>query len=405
MKPRSLGSVLTPVVCLAAALILLPLPFGERAGVRAAFAVLPQVCTHTTGSATDHDLATKTQCNGLIATPACPTCPGFNPANMVRHAGQRPEINGIASIGIAPFFAGSGPGAMTDNMFGKVNQFNAASGRCGTEALASAGTNALNCGNIHFQPHTQGVVIPEVCFEEVGNRAGRALALFSAADNACSTGSTLSSVRNTSDAFSAFFPFDRDFCSAGADDCLENGVQRTEAHMGFSLLNDFKWAACAAPGPNDPPAPPGCTSATQREFQVMALASIEIGTYNGVAAAGTVNAPGPGDQVFKLTTTWGTTNSQPTTFTPPKISVTQQIIEPEPCLTAIANTSNNCPFPDEVGHDFEQYIGLNPPGGGLPNQPFEFTYNRGILSSVADGSKFPVTISPAGSTGGQNTVP
>ncbi len=366
---------------------------------------LPQVCTSTTGGATDHDMATKTQCNGLVTTPDCPGCPGFNPANMVRHAGIRPEINGIVSVGITPFFAGSGPGAMTDNMFGKVNQFNAASGRCGTAALASAGTNSLNCGNIHFLPSTQGVVTPNVCFEELNNQAGRALALASA-DLSCNTGSILSSLRNTSDAFSALFPFNRDFCAAGGNDCLDaSGVQKTTAHMGFSLLNDFKWAACPKPGPNDPPAPPGCTSATQREFQVIALASIESGTYGGVSAAGTVNAPGPGDQVFKITTAWGTTNSKPQDFTPPTISVTMQIIEPEPCLILQADTFFGCPFPDSVSHRFEQDIGFNPPGGGLPNQPLQFTYNRGVLTSVADGSKFPITVSPAGSTGGQNTIP
>ena len=137
---------------------------------------LPAECASTSANA--HEIVTNTKCLGLVANESCPACPGFNPEKLVLHAGPSTTINGVAKTGTAPFFAASGPGAVTDNMFGKINVLDALTGRCGTAATVAAETNTLNCGPLKYDLATQGVVVPNVCFEfnATTGEIGRALA-------------------------------------------------------------------------------------------------------------------------------------------------------------------------------------------------------------------------------------
>lgn len=249
-------------------------------------------CT-VAGGAGPADSATKTECTGLFSNPQCPNCPGYSPELMLRHVD--PVLCPVGSC-TAPYFTRTGPGAVTDNMFGIVSGDDPGpdnvlgSGddtptyRCGRTVSSIANNLAgLNCGDIRFDPVSQGMTIP----------AGG----------------------NSLQPFTSSFPTEADFCADGGTDCLSVGVQQTDPHMGYLAENLFRWASCPSSGP--PPAPPACTSGTQRELQVNAFLS---------GGAGTLYAPGPGDQFMDLTTSWGTNNSSPTAFDNPKVTWTQNIV-------------------------------------------------------------------------------
>jgi hypothetical protein len=156
--------------------------------------------------------------------------------------------------------------------------------KCGRTISSTANNLAgLNCGDIRFDPTSQGMSIP----------AGG----------------------NSLQPFTSSFPTEADFCAAGGTDCLSGGIQQTNPHMGYLAENIFSWASCS--GASGPPAPPACTSGTQRERQVNAFLS---------GGAGTLDAPGGGDQLMDLTSYWETNNSSPTAFDNPQVSWTQYIV-------------------------------------------------------------------------------
>lgn len=94
--------------------------------------------------------------------------PGFNPCGNGTVA-----ANGLSCTGATGFhllspanislFTQLGPGAVTDNMFGTVTQ-PTDPGTCGTEGGNTTTlvnpVFALNCGNVRFDPATQGQTIP-----------------------------------------------------------------------------------------------------------------------------------------------------------------------------------------------------------------------------------------------------
>jgi hypothetical protein len=197
-----------------------------------------------------------------------------------------------------PFFSRLGPGAVTDNMFGIISSNDPGPDtvlgtgddvptyRCG-RTVGSIDTNlgGLNCGDIRFNPQSQGMTIP----------AGG----------------------NSLQPFTSSFPTEADFCAAGGTDCLSGGTQQSDKHMGYRADNVFHWAGCGAV--SGPPNPPSCTSSSQTERQVV----------NYIAGgSGTLESPGSGDQFMELTTRWQTNNSSPTDFVNPKVDWTQKINSP-----------------------------------------------------------------------------
>lgn len=241
------------------------------------------------------DSATKTECTGLFANPQCPNCPGFSPVLMLRHVD--PSLCPVGPC-VGPYFNRSGPGAITDNMFGIVSSSDpgpdtvlgtgddVATYKCGRTVGSIANNLAgLNCGDIRFNPTSQGMSIPS---------GGNSLLPFTSS-----------------------FPTEGDFCAAGGTDCLSGGVQLTDPHMGYLADNVFHWAPCASA--SGPPAPPGCTTSSQTERQVVNYIS---------GGSGTLDSPGAGDQLMHLTTNWQTNNTSPTTFDNPKIDWTQYVYSP-----------------------------------------------------------------------------
>lgn len=239
--------------------------------------------------------ATKTECTGLFANPQCPNCPGFSPVLMLRHVDPAKCPVGPC---VGPYFNRSGPGAITDNMFGIVSSSDPgpdtvlgtgddiATYKCGRTVGSIANNLAgLNCGDIRFDPTSQGMSIPS---------GGNSLLPFTSS-----------------------FPTEGDFCALGGTDCLSGGAQLTDPHMGYLAENIFHWASCASV--SGPPAPPGCTTSSQTERQVV----------NYIAGgSGSLDAPGSGDQLMHLTSIWQTNNTSPTTFDSPKIDWTQYIYSP-----------------------------------------------------------------------------
>lgn len=251
-------------------------------------------CT-VTGGAGPADSATRTECTGLFSNPLCPSCPGYSPNLMLRHVD--PALCPIGPC-TGPFFNRSGPGAITDNMFGIVSSNDPgpdtvlgtgddiSTARCGRTVSSIANNLAgLNCGDIRFDPQSQGMTIPE---------GGNSLLPFTSS-----------------------FPTEADFCADGGTDCLLDGTQETDPHMGYLAENIFHWANCSPS--SGPPAPPGCTTSHQTERQVVNYLP---------GGSGTLDAPGSGDQFILLTSSWQTNNSGPTAFDHPKVDWTQYIDSP-----------------------------------------------------------------------------
>jgi len=251
-------------------------------------------CT-VAGGAGPTESATKTECTGLFANPQCPNCPGFSPTLMLRHVDPVFCPTGPCT---GPFFNRTGPGAVTDNMFGIISSNDPGPDnllgtgddvptyKCGrTVGSIDNSLAGLNCGDIRFNPQSQGMTIP----------AGG----------------------NSLQPFTSSFPTQADFCAKGGTDCLSGGTQQTDPHMGYLADNVFRWAACSAS--SGPPSPPGCTTSNQTERQVV----------NYIAGgSGTLDSPGSGDQFMELTTRWQTNNSSPTAFDIPKVDWTQKVTSP-----------------------------------------------------------------------------
>jgi hypothetical protein len=252
-------------------------------------------CT-VTGGVGPTESATTTECTGLFSNPQCPSCPGYSPALMLKHVDPVQCPTGSCT---GPFFNRSGPGAITDNMFGIISSNDPGPDtvlgtgddiptyKCGRTVSSTANNLAgLNCGDIRFDPVSQGMTVP--------------------------------GGGNSLQPFTSSFPTLADFCAAGGTDCLKSGSQDSNPHMGYLAENAFHWASCSAS--SGPPAPPGCTTSSQTEEQVVNYI---------LNRSGTLSEPGSGDQYIKLTTSWQTNNTGPTTFGNPEVNWTQFIDSPE----------------------------------------------------------------------------
>ena len=253
------------------------------------------------GGAGSPESNTKTQCAGNIATDLCPSCPGFNPQNLLKHVDP-------ATGSREPYFSRTGPGALTDNMFGIVSGTdpgsNGVSGdgddistsRCGiTEGTPANGLPGLNCGDLRFDPSSQGMSIPRLA-----------------------TG-----LNNAALPFTSSMPSEADFCNQSGNDCVVTGTQKTEAHLGLRLSNVFQWANVAAP----PPPSVNLTSSRQEEKQVVSLTAGR--TDATFPQSGSLDSPGSGDQVAVFTTSWSTTNTNES-FSAPEVQWAQTVTEPLP---------------------------------------------------------------------------
>ncbi len=271
------------------------------------------------------DFFSNTQSTSKLATgpspcPSDATCtansPGFNPSALILHSGTDPDllagpisfslnVNGVDVTGteIAPHFSRLGPGAITDNMFGMIS---AASDpvRCGQDDgngirpdEVDAGGNSLNCGDLRFDPASQGMTIPA----------------FPAAN-------ILESV--------IFSP--ATFLGDSNTPNLNFGTT-SDLHASLDLKNRFIWnntttsitdvdltVACTA-------GTVACVGSKQREKEVIAVSGTAFGT---LADPGPVGAGIGGEQVFDQTSEWQITGSTATFFIPPTINWTQRIQNP-----------------------------------------------------------------------------
>src|SRR3569832_967489 len=146
---------------------------------------------------------------------ACPRCPGFNPDSLIRHSGIDPDGSGpisfvqtitttAPSLGgtvTGPFFNQLDPGAVTDNMFGQISGTGSNSIKCGS----IPGLDGLNCGDIRFDPASQGMIIPDA----------------------------------PTDSLSSMI--------AGASTFLGDFTPSTDDHTGFNLKNRFIWSRTTTP--------------------------------------------------------------------------------------------------------------------------------------------------------------
>jgi len=241
------------------------------------------------------DFFSNTQSNGKLAASAsgCPTgatcsanAPGFNPTDLVNHADPNATITGAPTIPgeTRPFFSQLGPGAITDNMFGVISKIHPGVDTtptitadddptiCGllpgdvniglgvTPDSVGSNGSSLNCGDLRFDPASQGQTIP------------------------------------------AFpLPPPNNITSASGDVTFINDFNpSTDDHIGFNLTNNLVFN-------------PTQTSNTQQMRQVTALTA--GGTAATVGSPGTEAAPGTGDQVVEIDTSWPLT-TQSSTSTP-----------------------------------------------------------------------------------------
>ncbi len=263
------------------------------------------------------------------------TNPGFNPcsgAGATLTAGECtgvPDASSLLSSGnLTATFQESGPGAITDNMFGLVSGTALGSdglaggvgaaadtpttncapafGTAGFDTSALGGLNGLNCGALRITPVVQGMTIPTF---PVTNSLDQEL-----------TGSA-----------------NLNFDSSPA----------TNTHTGFDILNRFVWIpgtavgsgtpiACAADAGGSAATPNFCSD--QKMRQVTAI--------NGVGGTQAVPVPAA-DQVVDLTTVFQTLAEDDVTAFPAaafNVVVTGTITDPD-----MSGTS---------GTGFSQTIGL-----------------------------------------------
>jgi len=243
------------------------------------------------------DFFTNTQGIDSLSTGsggACPTCPGFNPDLLIRHSGSDPDGAGPITFSLSisttapslggtvtgPFFNQLGPGAVTDNLFGAISDPGSDPAQCG----ATAGLTGLNCGDLRFDPASQGMTIPT-------DPAGDVLVSHISAPNM----------------------FSADFNPS------------TDDHSGFEVKNRFIWSRTTSTL-TDNDLSVTCTVGTftcvgskQRQHQVTPLVA---------GAAGTFASPGTGEVDFDQTTDWTLTNSSGNTFSAPTIIWTLQFNDP-----------------------------------------------------------------------------
>lgn len=247
----------------------------------------------------------STQSQGLVFNAStCPGCPGFDPSELVKHAGATTNINGSAVSGIYPFFNDLSAGAITDNMFGIVSSIDPGPdgivqtdlvnnplvalgddiplSECGT-TIGTMTNNlpGLNCGILRVDPSSQGVSFPS---------------------------GDINSLRTFTVTAPTFIDFEP------ADDL----------HVGFDLLNTYV--------NNCQPVIAGCNSSVQKMKQVTSV---------GIAGnAGTLSVPGSGDQMLELNVAWSNTGNSncgtTCTYTDPVITWSFVLTQPAPDPTLLA---------------------------------------------------------------------
>lgn len=266
------------------------------------------------------DFFTNSQVSGALATGAsgCPsgaTCtangPGFNPTDLVNHADPNATITGTSKIvgGTRPFFSQLGPGAVTDNLFGAISQIHPGvdtipntaddeplcgllSGNPNTGpgvAPSALGSNnsSLNCGDLRFDPISQGQMIP--------------------------TGTNTLQV-NTNPTSAG--QFNSDFNPS------------TDNHLGLDLVNDFTFVLS-----------PLSASSTQQTLQVTALTA--GGTSATVGTPGTLASFGSGDQRIDIDTSWTLTGTFDSTTNRPTITWSMSLDSIDPLTPTTAPFSSN----------------------------------------------------------------
>jgi hypothetical protein len=196
-------------------------------------------------------------------------------------------------------FGKAGPGAITDNMFGKVSGSDLGpDGIAGTgdeiaitacgKTTSGATLAGLNCGDLRFDPASQGQTFASV-------------PVFTAANTLVTpvTGLDMNTqfVADFCPGPSTTLPTGSSACSNGA----ATPEQKVEAHVGFNLENRFNFISL-------PGGTTATTTGTDNIRQVTAVKLTGIGTLAQDATAGTPG-PGTGDQVFVANTTWTATSS------------------------------------------------------------------------------------------------
>jgi hypothetical protein len=229
--------------------------------------------------------------------------PGFNPCVGGTRDATGTCVGGtglLQASNLNNLFPSLGPGAVTDNMFGLITDATISSCADGSVVLTDpAGlVSGLNCGDLHFDPTTQGVVIP-------------------AANNPASP------VNDLTAEFTTNTPFTANFCADGATDCVPSGgTQLTAAHVAFELTNTFTW--------NPTSTNTATVTGAQTMHQVTALNTTPPNTIGGPTPPGsTVPPAGTGDQEVNLTVSFTNTSNAGGGFTNPTVQWTSLIKDPD----------------------------------------------------------------------------
>lgn len=248
--------------------------------------------------------------------------PGFNPcrggtrqANGTCGGALVLDSSALALLdpdNLQTVFPSLGPGAVTDNMFGIISGQDASVTpipvtACG--AVTNASLAGLNCGDLRFNPSTQG----QTTLTTDANTLVTPVA-----------GLNMNS------------QFVADFCPgpAGAPtDCSDGGgtpAQVIAAHTGFNVTNNFNFKRLG-----------GTTSeitGSQSMRQVTAVKTTNIGTQA---------APGTGDQLVEITANWATTPANPSSNNPASnpasltVTWTQNISDPDQSGTGASSFTQN----------------------------------------------------------------
>jgi hypothetical protein len=233
--------------------------------------------------------------------------PGFNPCvgGTRDSAGTCNGGTGLLqSSNLNTLFPSLGPGAVTDNMFGLITAATVSSCANGTVVLTDpAGlVSGLNCGDLHFDPTTQGVVIP-------------------AANNPAAP------VNDLTAAFTTNTPFTGNFspnpaCTAGTSCAVGSGDTTSAAHTAFEITNTFSWTPTANNTAD--------VSVSQTMHQVTALNTTSPNTIGGPTAGGSTTPPvGTGDQDVKIEVSFSNSSNANGSFTSPLVTWTSHIQDPD----------------------------------------------------------------------------
>lgn len=272
---------------------------------KAAWTILFLIFSNHNLEASSDDFFSNTTSVDRLSTGAdgsCPGCPGFNPDRVIRHAGTDPDGAGpiqfsqmiattappLGGTVSGPFFNRLGPGAITDNMFGIVSDPGGDPAACGTNTSSGVVPTAagLNCGDLRFDPASQGIFLP-----------------------AAPSTDTLSALISQPSIFTGdFFPFSDDHL--GIDSTNRLVWNRTVATLADGDLS----VSCAASTLT-------CVGGKQQQRQVTSLLP---------GTAGTLGAPGEGEQKFLQSIEWGITGSSGAAFTGPTLYWTLEFNDPIP---------------------------------------------------------------------------